>query len=182
MLGFLPGSRYCETEHMSDLARELFGAIPGGWARVQAICDYVHERISFGYGYASATRTAAQAHEDRVGVCRDFAHLAVTLCRCMNIPARYVNDYLGDIGVPADPAPMDFPLGSRFFPTGAGTPSTPGTTRPASGACPSRADATRPTSRCSTPSGRTRFPCSRSGPASRRPIQPSRRVRCATGQ
>ncbi len=93
---------------MSDLAWSLFGHLPPGWARVQAICDYVHNRLSFGYGYARATRTAAQAHEERVGVCRDFAHLAITLCRCMNIPARYVNGYLGDIGVPPDPAPMDF--------------------------------------------------------------------------
>jgi len=107
-LGFLLGSRYCETDHLSDLAWSLFGNVPPGWARVQAICDYVHNRLSFGYGYARSTRTAAQAHDERVGVCRDFAHLAITLCRCMNIPARYVNGYLGDIGVPADPAPMDF--------------------------------------------------------------------------
>ena len=82
---------------------------------MQAICDYVHERLSFGYGYARSTRTAAQAHEERVGVCRDFAHLAITLCRCMNIPARYVNGYLGDIGVPADPAPMDFSAWIEVF-------------------------------------------------------------------
>ncbi len=107
-LVFLLGSRYCETDHLSELAWRLFGHLPQGWVRVQAICDYVHNRLSFGYGYARATRTAAQAHEERVGVCRDFAHLAVTLCRCMNIPARYVNGYLGDIGVPPDPAPMDF--------------------------------------------------------------------------
>ncbi len=107
-LGYLLGSRYCETDHLMDLAWQQFGHLPTGWARVQAIVDYVHARISFGYGYARATRTAAQAHEERVGVCRDFAHLAITLCRCMNIPARYVNGYLGDIGVPADPAPMDF--------------------------------------------------------------------------
>lgn len=107
-LGYLLGSRYCETDHMSDLAWSQFGHLPPGWARVQAIVDYVHDRLSFGYGYARATRTAAQAHEERVGVCRDFAHLAIALCRCMNIPARYVNGYLGDIGVPADPAPMDF--------------------------------------------------------------------------
>ena len=93
---------------MSGLAWSLFGHVPPGWARVQAICDFVHNRLSFSYGYARATRTAAQAYEERVGVCRDFAHLAITLCRCMNIPARYVNGYLGDIGVPADPAPMDF--------------------------------------------------------------------------
>ncbi|MEQ1952358.1 transglutaminase family protein [Mesorhizobium sp. CN2-181] len=108
VLGYLLGSRYCETDHLMDLAWQLFGHLPPGWARVQAIVDYVHARLSFGYGYARATRTAAQAHEERVGVCRDFAHLAITLCRCMNIPARYVNGYLGDIGVPADPAPMDF--------------------------------------------------------------------------
>jgi transglutaminase-like putative cysteine protease len=107
-LGYLLGSRYCETDHMSALAWSLFGSVPPGWARVQAICDYVHNRLSFGYGYARATRTAAQAHEERVGVCRDFTHLAITFCRAMNIPARYVNGYLGDIGVPADPAPMDF--------------------------------------------------------------------------
>jgi transglutaminase-like putative cysteine protease len=108
VLGFLLGSRYCETDHLSDLAWQCFGDLAGGWERVQAICDYVHGRLSFGYGYARATRTAAQAHEERVGVCRDFAHLAITLCRAVNIPARYVNGYLGDIGVPADPAPMDF--------------------------------------------------------------------------
>lgn len=107
-LGFLLGSRYCETDHLADFAWKKFGHIQGGWARVQAICDYVHNHLSFGYGYARATRTAAQAHEERVGVCRDFAHLAITLCRCVNIPARYVNGYLGDINVPADPAPMDF--------------------------------------------------------------------------
>jgi transglutaminase-like putative cysteine protease len=108
VLFYLLGSRYCETDHMADVAWSLFGELPSGWARVQAIVDYVHDRLSFGYGYARATRTAAQAHEEQVGVCRDFAHLAITLCRCMNIPARYVNGYLGDIGVPQDPAPMDF--------------------------------------------------------------------------
>ena len=108
VLGYLLGSRYCETDHLSELAWTLFGQMPPGWARVQAIVDYVHNRLSFGYGYARSTRTAAQAHEEQVGVCRDFAHLAITLLRCMNIPARYVNGYLGDIGVPADPAPMDF--------------------------------------------------------------------------
>jgi transglutaminase-like putative cysteine protease len=108
VLVYLLGSRYCETDHMSNLAWSLFGHLPPGWARVQAIVDYVHNRLSFGYGYARSTRTAAQAHDEQVGVCRDFTHLAITLCRCMNIPARYVNGYLGDIGVPEDPAPMDF--------------------------------------------------------------------------
>lgn len=107
-IGYMLGSRYCETDHLSQLAWDLFGKVEPGWTRVQAICDYVHDRLSFGYGYARPTRTAAQAHEERVGVCRDFAHLAITFCRAMNIPARYVNGYLGDINVPADPAPMDF--------------------------------------------------------------------------
>ncbi len=115
VLGYLLGSRYCETDHLSDLAWNLFGHMPPGWARVQAIVDYVHNRLSFGYGYARATRTAAQAHDERVGVCRDFAHLAITLCRCINIPARYVNGYLGDIGVPQDPAPMDFSAWMEVF-------------------------------------------------------------------
>ena len=115
VLGYLLGSRYCETDHLSGLAWQLFGHVPPGWARVQAIDDYVHNRLSFGYGYARSTRTAAQAHEERVGVCRDFAHLAITLCRCMNIPARYVNGYLGDIGVPVDPAPMDFSAWLEVF-------------------------------------------------------------------
>lgn len=115
VLVYLLGSRYCETDHLSGLAWQLFGQVPPGWARVQAIVDYVHNRLSFGYGYARSTRTAAQAHEERVGVCRDFAHLAITLCRCMNIPARYVNGYLGDIGVPVDPAPMDFSAWMEVF-------------------------------------------------------------------
>jgi transglutaminase-like putative cysteine protease len=105
---YLLGSRYCETDHLSQLAWSLFGHLPRTFEMVQAIVDYVHERLTFGYGYARCTRTAAQAHEERVGVCRDFAHLAIAFCRCMNIPARYVNGYLGDIGVPQDPAPMDF--------------------------------------------------------------------------
>lgn len=115
VLGYLLGSRYCETDHLSNLAWQLFGHLPAGWARVQAIFDYVHNRLSFGYGYARSTRTAAQAHEECVGVCRDFAHLAITLCRCMNIPARYVNGYLGDIGVPQNPSPMDFSAWTEIY-------------------------------------------------------------------
>jgi transglutaminase-like putative cysteine protease len=75
---------------------------------VQAICDYVHSRLTFGYSHARATRTAREGFSEQRGVCRDFAHLAITLCRCMNIPARYCTGYLGDIGVPPDEAPMDF--------------------------------------------------------------------------
>jgi transglutaminase-like putative cysteine protease len=107
-LVYLMGSRYCETDLLSQVAWTLFGTVTPGWNRVQAICDYVNRRLTFGYHFARATRTAYQAHEEQVGVCRDFAHLAVTLCRCMNIPARYANGYLGDIGVPPDPSPMDF--------------------------------------------------------------------------
>jgi len=105
---FLLGSRYCETDRLVDTAWKLFGQSPPGWGRVQAICDYVHQRIEFGYGYARPTKTAFEPHEEHKGVCRDFAHLAVTLCRCMNIPARYCTGYLGDIGVPISDAPMDF--------------------------------------------------------------------------
>jgi transglutaminase-like putative cysteine protease len=118
---YLFGSRYCETDRLSALAWSLFGNTPRGWARVQAIVDYVHTRLTFGYGFARATRTAWEGHEERVGVCRDFAHLAIALCRAMNIPARYATGYLGDIGVPAVPAPMDFSawfevyLGGRWF-------------------------------------------------------------------
>jgi len=108
VLVYLLGSRYCDTQKLSDLAWSLFGAITPGWRRVQSICDYAHDRVSFGYQHARCDRTAFEAHEERIGVCRDFAHLAVTLCRCMNIPARYCTGYLGDIGVPIDPAPMDF--------------------------------------------------------------------------
>ena len=108
VLVYLLGSRYCDTDHLSDTAWSLFGGVQGGWRRVQAICDYVHERLSFSYQDASATRTAWDGFRDQRGVCRDFAHLAITLCRCVNIPARYCTGYLGDIGVPALPDPMDF--------------------------------------------------------------------------
>jgi transglutaminase-like putative cysteine protease len=105
---FLIASRYCEVDRMMATAWQLFGAVPPGWARVQAVCDYVHRHIRFDYLQARNTRSAFEAHQERVGVCRDFAHLAVTLCRCLNIPARYCTGYLGDIGVPAVPSPMDF--------------------------------------------------------------------------
>jgi transglutaminase-like putative cysteine protease len=105
---FLLASRYCDLELLNDLAWKLFSGAPPGWPRVQAIVDYAHQRISFGYEHARPTKTAFEAHEERQGVCRDFAHLAITLCRCMNIPARYCTGYLGDIGVPPAAAPMDF--------------------------------------------------------------------------
>jgi transglutaminase-like putative cysteine protease len=108
VLVYLLGSRYCDTESLSNLAWSLFGDATPGWQRAQAICDYVHDRIRFDYQHARGDRTASEGHEERVGVCRDFAHLAIALSRCMNIPARYCTGYLGDIGVPVDPAPMDF--------------------------------------------------------------------------
>lgn len=114
-LVYLLGSRYCDTQKLSDLAWQEFGATRPGWDRVQAICDYVHARLKFGYEHARGDRTAFEGHSERIGVCRDFAHLAITLCRCMNIPARYCTGYLGDIGVPKDPAPMDFSAWFEVF-------------------------------------------------------------------
>ena len=107
-LVFLLGSRYCETDVLSQVAWDLFGQAPTGWGRVQAICDFVHRHIAFGYEHARPTRTAWEAYNEGRGVCRDYAHLAVAFCRCMNIPARYCTGYLGDIGVPPPYGPMDF--------------------------------------------------------------------------
>jgi len=104
----LLSSRYCEVDLLSDTAAQMFGGLPKGWPRVQAVCDWVHDHVTFGYGYARPTRTALEVFNERVGVCRDFQHLAITFCRCLNIPARYATGYLGDIGVPPVPCPMDF--------------------------------------------------------------------------
>ncbi len=108
VLRFLMGSRYCETDLLSQVASELFGHTAPGWGRVQAICDWVYQKVEFGYAYARPTKTALDVYLDRTGVCRDFQHLAITFCRCMNIPARYVAGYLGDIGIVLPPSPMDF--------------------------------------------------------------------------
>ncbi|BCR03092.1 transglutaminase [Desulfuromonas versatilis] len=107
-LPFLLGSRYCETDLLAPVAWRLFGACPEGWPRVQAVCDWVHEHIRFGYEHARADKGAWEVFRDRRGVCRDMAHLAVAFCRCLHIPARYASGYLGDIGIPPDPLPMDF--------------------------------------------------------------------------
>jgi transglutaminase-like putative cysteine protease len=107
-LRFLLASRYCETDLLSPIAWQLFAGAPTGWGRVQAVCDFVHNHIQFGYGFARSTKTAWEAYQERAGVCRDFAHLAIAFCRCVNIPARYCTGYLGDIGVPVSDAPMDF--------------------------------------------------------------------------
>jgi transglutaminase-like putative cysteine protease len=120
-IGYLLGSRYCETDRLSDQAWQLFGNTQPGWPRVQAICDYVHNHITFGYQYARATKTAWEAFNEGNGVCRDYAHLAISFCRCMNIPARYCTGYLGDIGIPPPYGPMDFAgwfeayLGGRWY-------------------------------------------------------------------
>jgi transglutaminase-like putative cysteine protease len=120
-LQFLSGSRYCETDKLSAAAWSLFGDVPSGIERVQEIVRYVHDRLTFGYEYASSTRTAWEAYQERRGVCRDYVHLAVALCRAMNIPSRYCSGYLADIDVPPSDIPMDFSawmeayLGDRWY-------------------------------------------------------------------
>jgi transglutaminase-like putative cysteine protease len=120
-LVYLLGSRYCETDRLSEIAWELFEHAPTGWGRVQAICDYVHNHVTFGYEHANATQTALETFTKRTGVCRDFNHLAVAFCRCMNIPARYCTGYLGEIGMTPPYGPMDFAawfevfLGGRWY-------------------------------------------------------------------
>jgi transglutaminase-like putative cysteine protease len=121
-LQFLLPSRYCEVDsELLPFAWQQFGAIAPGWDRVRAICDFVHRHLTFNYKTARPTRTALDAFREKEGVCRDFTHLAMTLCRCMNIPARYTTGYLGDIGVPLTPDPMDFSawfevfLGERWY-------------------------------------------------------------------
>ncbi|PRX10245.1 UNVERIFIED_ORG: transglutaminase-like putative cysteine protease [Martelella mediterranea] len=121
VLVYLLGSRYCDTDRLADFAWSYFADTPLGWPRVQAILDFTHQRIAFDYMKADPFRTAFGGFTDGVGVCRDYAHLAITLCRCLNIPARYCTGYLGDIGVPMDPNPMDFSawmevyLGGRWY-------------------------------------------------------------------
>jgi transglutaminase-like putative cysteine protease len=120
-LVFLLGSRYCETDLLSQIAWDRFGGVKPGWSRVQAICDFVYRHLTFGYRYKSATKTAFDAYQEARGVCRDYSHLAVALCRAMNIPARYCSGYLGDIGMPPPYPPMDFAswieayLGGRWY-------------------------------------------------------------------
>ena len=118
---FLLGSRYCETDLLSELAWAQFGGVQTGWGRVQAVCDFVHSHIQFGYEYARRTRTAWEVYQERVGVCRDYAHLAIALCRSLNIPARYCTGYLGDVGTAPPYGAGDFAawfeayLGDRWY-------------------------------------------------------------------
>ncbi|NHF72801.1 transglutaminase family protein [Paracoccus sp. 12-3] len=118
VLHFLLPSRYCDSDLLMQPAWDLFGQIPPGWDRVQAIMDWTHDHIKFNYQDADATRTAKDAFEQGKGVCRDFAHLAIAFCRAMNIPARYVNGYLGDFGIPAPPDPMDFAASVQVYLSG----------------------------------------------------------------
>ena len=108
VLQYLLSSRYCEVDRMSNIAAELFGCLPRGWNRVQGVCSWVHQNVTFGYEFANPLKTAMDVFTERRGVCRDFQHLAVTFLRALNIPARYATGYLGDIGVPVSPLPMDF--------------------------------------------------------------------------
>src|ERR1700689_3223757 len=116
VLPFLMNSRYCEVDLLSNTAAELFWEAPRGWGRVQAVCKWVHEKITFGYAFSNPIRTALGVYTERVGVCRDFQHLAITFCRALNIPARYATGYLGDIGIPPAPFPMDFGVFFEFYP------------------------------------------------------------------
>lgn len=121
VIPFLAASRYCESDELTDTAWRLFGDTPPGWSRVQAICDWVHRNVEFGYPFGSPTKTALSVYRERAGVCRDFAHLAIAFCRAMNIPARYASGWLGDIGIPPQPDPGDFCawlevyLGGRWY-------------------------------------------------------------------
>lgn len=108
VLRFLLPSRYCEVDLLVNVATELFGSTDPGWGRVQAVCDWVNKKVEFGYHYARSTKTALDVYTERAGVCRDFQHLCISFCRALNIPARYTTGYLGDIGVPISPSPMDF--------------------------------------------------------------------------
>jgi transglutaminase-like putative cysteine protease len=126
VLLYLLASRYCEVDgELREIAWSLFGQQPAGWSLVQAVCDYVHSHIRFDYMQARATRTAFEAYKEKTGVCRDYTHLAITFCRCLNIPARYCTGYLGDIGVAAAPYPMDMSawfevyLGGSWYPVDA---------------------------------------------------------------
>jgi transglutaminase-like putative cysteine protease len=119
---YLLASRYCEVDRLCAIAWDLFGATPESWERVQAVVDWVHTHVAFGYPFARATKSAVDVYLERQGVCRDFQHLAITFLRALNIPARYATGFLGDIGVPASPSPMDFSAWLEVYLDGAWRP------------------------------------------------------------
>lgn len=173
-LVFLLSSRYCETDRLTEEAWRLFGQTQPGWARVQAICDFVHQHIEFGYQHARRSKSAWEAYNEGAGVCRDYAHLAITFCRCMNIPARYCTGYLATSGFRSPRRRWISPAGSRRFSAAAGIPSTLATIRRASVVCSSRAVATPRTSPSPPPSGLTRCRAFSSAPtrsSSPRPLR-----------
>ena len=155
VLVFLLNSRYCEVDLLSPAAFDLFGHLPPGGSRVHAVVEWVNKKVTFGYQYARATKTALDVYTERVGVCRDYQHLAVAFCRALNIPARYVAGYLGDIGVPY-PRPWISAPGSKLTSMASGGPSTPATTSPASDECSWPPAATPPMWRFSLHSARRR--------------------------
>lgn len=132
-LVYLLGSRYCDTDLLSQTAWALFGQLPSDGLRVQAVCDFVHHHVRFDYSTARPSRTASETFHERHGVCRDFAHLMIALCRCLNVPARYCTGYLGDIGVPPDAAPMDFAAWLEVYLCGAWHTFDPRNNQPRTG-------------------------------------------------
>ncbi|MGJ7512615.1 transglutaminase-like domain-containing protein [Variovorax sp. GT1P44] len=170
-LAYLLGSRYCDTDELSEIAWQRFGASPTGWARVQTICDFVHHHIKFGYQHARSTRTALEAYREGQGVCLDYAHLAIAFRRCMNIPSRYCTGYLGDVGTEPPTGQWISPAGSRRSSATAGTRLTRATTHRGSAACRLHAGATPAMSRYPPRSARTRSRASRSGPTKSRPAK-----------
>jgi transglutaminase-like putative cysteine protease len=161
---FLLASRFCDSVRLLDLAWTLFKDSTPGWARVQAICDFVNQRINFGYEHARVTRTASEAYQEGLGVCRDYTHLAVAFSRALNIPARYCTGYLGDAGTPPPFPPGDSRRGSRSISAGNGIRSMHGTTSLGSAGYCWRGDAMRRMSRLQQRSAPIRSRASRSGP------------------
>ena len=153
---YLLPSRYCETDRLMHLAWSLFKDTPLGWPRVQAICDYVHNHLTFGYQFAAPTKSAHDVHDERRGVCRDFAHLAVTLCRCMNIPARSARAILATSACRRKKRQWTTARGSRPISPALGTRSTRATTCRGSGGFSSDVDATLLTCLCPPASAKPR--------------------------
>ena len=172
-LVFLLASRFCESDRMLDLAWSLFGQTEPGWPRVQAVCDFTHNHIRFDYAQARPTRSAFEGYQEGVGVCRDYAHLAVAFCRALNIPARYCTGYLGDVGTPPPWPPGDFAAWFEAYLGGAWHLFDPRNNVPRQAACSWPAAATPPTWRSPPPSAPASCRASASGPTRFRTIDPS---------